>query len=789
MTDSDQLRSPRATALPETLSLAVLVGLQRLPRAHAEFVHGAQLRAADRMLGLCTVLAGVSIFLIDFRLVGQVPGWLLMLWTALAVAAYVPSLLLARVNRATGYAEVGRSVLVRHGILTFLQAMVWVAAMAVFADRALPNEIVMIWTIACCLMAATTLAQQSTPLGSVGFTVTVGGGAIWMMMRQHDPLLVAVVTTYALLLLTASLRQANLFGIQLTTNKMLAEKREVVSLLLKEHDIEAADALWQTDAARRLTDVSDAFARMLGAASDEIEGRSILEVLAGPAWESGRFDPAMHILADKLKNRQPFSDLVMPVLVGDQQRWWEISASPRIDDKGVFQGFRGVGSDITVEKESAERISQMARYDLLTGLPNRLHLTEELGAVLEGSTRWKTRCGFLMIDLDRFKAINDTLGHLVGDQLLAQVGERLRAVCSPNELCGRLGGDEFAVIIREVMDQAYVDRIANAVIYSLSQPYEIDVHHLLIGASVGSAIAPQDALSAESLIRCADLALYRSKDGGRGSHQRFLPSMKAEADERRQLEVSLREALANEELHLVYQPLVDLQAADVVAFEALARWTHPQLGAIPPARFIPIAEEARLISAIGNWVLRTACQEAMTWPAHVHVSVNVSVEQLYEAEFLETVVSALAHSGLGAERLHIEVTEGVVLREDLSIITMLEKLRQLGVGLVLDDFGTGYSALNHLSRNRFNAIKIDRKFVAAAGKGERESIAVIRAVVAMAEGLDMVTTAEGVESEADFELVRTLGCRRVQGYYFGRPMQAKDARALFGDAAGNSQVA
>jgi len=785
--DRDQPKSLRAAPIPESLPLAVLLGLRSVPAVQAEFVHGNQLRAADRMLGLCGALAVISIFLIDFRLVGQIAPWFLALWTVLAIAAHIPSILLARTNSANDYAEVTRAVLLRHGVLTFLQAMAWLAAMAVFADRARPGEIVMIWTIACCLMAATTIAQQSTPLGALGFILTVGSGAVWMMHRQADPLLVAVVTTYALLLVAASLRQAYLFGIQLTTNKMLAEKREVVSLLLKEHDVEAADALWQTDAARRLTNVSPAFARMLGMSCEAIEGRSILEVLAGSSWEDGHFDPALHLLAEKLKARQPFSDLEMPVLVDGQQRWWEISASPRIDDKGVFQGFRGVGSDITVEKESSERIAQMARYDLLTALPNRLHITEELTGAIEAMMRWRTRCGFLMIDLDRFKVINDTLGHLVGDQLLAVVGERLRQVCSANEVCGRLGGDEFAVVIRDVPDPQYVDRLAQAIIETLSQPYEIDVHHLVIGASIGSSVAPQDGSTAEALIRCADLALYRSKDSGRGNHQRFVPSMHAEAEERRQLELALREALANDELHLAYQPVVDLRTGEVVSFEALVRWTHPQLGAIPPAKFIPIAEEARIIASIGNWVLRMACREASNWPTHVRVSVNVSAEQLYEAEFLETVVSALAHGRLAASRLEFEVTESIFLRDDVNVTLLLEKLMKLGVGFALDDFGTGYSSLGYLSRNRFNTVKIDRRFVAGAGRGDRESLAIIRAVVAMADSLDMNVVAEGVETEAEFELIRSLGCHRIQGFYFGRPMQARDALALFGKSS--SQVA
>jgi diguanylate cyclase (GGDEF)-like protein len=451
-----------------------------------------------------------------------------------------------------------------------------------------------------------------------------------------------------------------------------------------------------------------------------------------------------------------------------------------MDDKGAFLGFRGVGSDITIQKESTERIAQMARFDMLTSLPNRLHLSEELGAAIDSVARWHTRCAFLMIDLDRFKSVNDTLGHLVGDQLLAQVAERIRRVCTPNEVCGRLGGDEFAVVIRDVPELIYIDQLAAAIIEAVSKPYVVDNQTLFVGASIGSAIGPQDGADAEMLMRAADLAMYRAKEAGRGKHLRYAPVMHADAEERRQLEIALRDALVRDELHLLFQPIVNTRTVDVCGFEALVRWTHPEMGAISPAKFIPVAEDARLIAPIGNWVLRTACREAAHWPVDVRISVNVSPEQLYEADFLDMVVQSLAHSGLPANRLELEVTESVFLREGTGVSELLDKLMKLGVRLSLDDFGTGYSSLGYLSRTRFSTIKIDRSFVSGAARNQRESLAIVRAVVAMAQSLDMETTAEGVETEGEYDLIRALGCTKIQGFYFGRPMPAADARALFG---------
>ena len=314
---------------------------------------------------------------------------------------------------------------------------------------------------------------------------------------------------------------------------------------------------------------------------------------------------------------------------------------------------------------------------------------------------------------------------------------------------------------------------------SLSLPYEVDQHTLYIGASVGSGIGPRDGEDAETLFRSADLALYRAKDEGGGVHRVYEPMLHAFAEERRILELALREALEKNQLHLVYQPVVNARTGNVEGFESLVRWTHPELGPVSPAKFVPVAEDARLIAPIGEWVLRTACMEAMNWPSDVRVAVNVSAEQLSNPNFVAVVMSALAQSGLTSDRLELEVTESVFMREGTGATQILEQIMGLGVRLSLDDFGTGYSSLGYLSRTRFSTIKIDRSFVTSAAKNEPESLAIIRAVVALAQSLGMATTAEGVENETEVEMVNQLGCSKIQGYYFGRPMPADEARALF----------
>jgi len=434
---------------------------------------------------------------------------------------------------------------------------------------------------------------------------------------------------------------------------------------------------------------------------------------------------------------------------------------------------------VTEARESSDKIAYLARYDTLTGLPNRMMLTEALGDALAYAEQWRTRCAFLMIDLDRFKAVNDTLGHLVGDQLLARVSQRLKEQMTDSDMCGRLGGDEFAIVIRDASDIGYVNRVAENIIERLSQPYEVDHHTLYVGASIGSAIGPHDGATVETLMRNADLALYRSKDCGGGAHYTYEPALHATAEERRQLEFSLRRALDGNEFSLNFQPVVDAASEAVVSFEALLRWNSSKHGSVSPAKFIPLAEDTRLIVPIGEWILQQACQEAIRWPAHVRVAVNVSCEQLLDSHFTACIVNALSTSGLPAHRLEIEVTESVFLRDAALARTALEQIMALGCGVALDDFGTGYSSLGYIRNLRFSTIKVDRSFVQGAASGNRESIAIIRAVVAMADSLEMSTTAEGVETEAELEMVRKLGCRKIQGYFFGRPMAAADALKLF----------
>lgn len=777
MTETAVPREASATLVK--LPLLVLMGFAAPRNVDPDKLYRAQFQAVDKISGVRTLLTIIGVIFVWGAFYNTIDLWLLVGWTLLAMAGTIHPQVESIRRLRSNYAMVTASTIIRYGIGFLVQGLIWSIPLLVFADNAGAADIISLWTLSSCLLVGVAIACSGMPLATFCFLTSVGGASVWMMHDAGSQSLAALVTSYVLVLLIASLKHAREFGKQLSTSTELEEKSEVVSLLLREYEESGADWLWQTDAARRINGVSPRFAYLLGVDVADIENKPLVQVLAGSAWESGDFSPSLHVLAEKLKKRESFSNLILPVTVQGKTFWWELSASPRTDERGAFIGFRGVGSDVTVQRESSDKIAQLARFDPLTNLPNRLQLTEALEAALHSVEKWNMRCAFLMIDLDRFKAVNDTLGHQLGDRLLERVADRLQRLCGVNEICGRIGGDEFAIVISDVQDSTYIERLSLSIIDALSLPYEVDNHTLYIGASIGSAMAPRDGRVAETLIRNADLALYQAKAEGGGKHWGYEPKLHIHAEERRTLEIALREALEKEQLHVVYQPVVNAAEGTLSGFEALVRWTHPEMGPVSPGKFIPVAEEARLIAPIGEWVLRTACHEAAKWPGDVRVAVNVSAEQLSDPHFVTVVMSALSHSGLSASRLELEVTESVFMREGNGAVQILEQIIGLGVRLSLDDFGTGYSSLGYLSRTKFSTIKIDRSFVVGAARDVPECLAIIRAVVAMADSLGMSTTAEGAETVEEVEMINRLGCKKIQGYYFGRPMPAHEARDLF----------
>jgi diguanylate cyclase (GGDEF)-like protein len=439
-----------------------------------------------------------------------------------------------------------------------------------------------------------------------------------------------------------------------------------------------------------------------------------------------------------------------------------------------------IHEDVTERERTQERMIHMARHDALTGLPNRALLRERLEQELKRVKRGDG-LAVMCLDLDLFKSVNDTLGHPIGDELLKCVADRLRGCTREPDMVARLGGDEFAIIMTQLQSPTDATALAQRIQGSIGQPYHIEEHQIVTGISIGIAVAPDDGMDADVLMKNADLALYGAKADGRSTYRFFETEMDARMKARRGLELDLRRAITAQALELHYQPLVSIRDNEITALEALLRWNHASRGVISPADFIPIAEETGLIIPIGEWVLRTACKEATRWPEHVKVAVNVSPAQLKSRQFLAMIKSAFAETKLPPHRLQLEITETVLMQDTAATFETLNALRTLGVQIALDDFGTGYSSLSYLRSFPFDKIKIDRSFIKDLANG-KEPLAIVHAVADLANCLNMISTAEGVETQQQFDVLQSIGCSEMQGYLFSRAQPAKEVYKFFNEA-------
>ena len=444
--------------------------------------------------------------------------------------------------------------------------------------------------------------------------------------------------------------------------------------------------------------------------------------------------------------------------------------------------------DVTEKRNSEKKIAFLAHHDALTGLANRVQLREHIEKTLKLGERGG-KAAILCLDLDNFKTVNDTLGHSVGDALLCAVASRLQALLRDDDLVSRTGGDEFAIVQagHEPAMQASAT-LASLIVETVSAPFEIGDHTVVIGASVGIAIAPDDGSDPDQLLKNADMALYRAKGEGRARFHFFEMEMDVKAQSRRLLELDLRRAVGSGEFELFYQPIVNLAENRITGFEALLRWNHPTRGRVPPSEFIPIAEETGLIGSIGEWVIRNACNEAKTWPTDLRVSVNVSPVQFRSKGLAAIVTSAVANSGLLPNRLELEITETVLMHNNEETLATLNQLQSLGVRISMDDFGTGYSSLSFLRSFPFDKIKIDQSFVRALIDNP-DCIGIIRAIADLGQSMGITTTAEGVETQEQLDQMRSEGCTEVQGYFYSRPVPAGEIVALLSGFRDRAQAA
>ncbi|WP_462121152.1 putative bifunctional diguanylate cyclase/phosphodiesterase [Methylorubrum thiocyanatum] len=601
-------------------------------------------------------------------------------------------------------------------------------------------------------------------------------GAFVGLMGCEAPVggdIAVLLSVYSAFVFFSARRMCGLSYQRLLDRAVVQEQSETIGLLLKDFEEGTSDWLWETDAAGRLRNSPPRFAALLGRDAEDLRDFNVLAVLREFAAEDATRGDIEAVVA-AVGARLPFRDLIVSLRTTEGTRWWTLNGKPAFDRQGSFVGYRGVGSDVTASRAAQARITFLAGHDALTGLPNRTNFQEALEDVCREIRSSERRSALFYLDLDGFKAVNDTSGHLAGDRLLKEVAARLLAVCGSHGVF-RLGGDEFAVLARDV-GRAEAEALASQTVAELRRPFRIDEALLEIGVSVGIAYVPDDAIDPSSLLVRADLALYGAKADGKDCWRSFDPALEEKVQRHRQLDVDMRAALAADEMELHYQPLVDMRSGRVTGFEALLRWNRPGQGWVSPGEVIPVAEATGFIVEIGRWALRRACTDALAWDG-LRVAVNISSIHVRMPGFHEEVAAVLRETGLRPDLLEIEITESVLLDHGAEVLENLNRLRARGVRIALDDFGTGYSSLSYLTEFPFDKVKVDRSFVCDL-QGRPEKVVVVEAIARMARALSMNVTVEGVETRQQLDVLREKRCDDAQGFLYSPARPASEVLAL-----------
>ena len=586
----------------------------------------------------------------------------------------------------------------------------------------------------------------------IGLAALLVGLMTWVILRRTTAGAQALDASYASLQSSQS---------ALATSE--ARFRDVVEA--------SSDWVWEIDADWRFTYLSERFEAVTGLSRDAWVGAAMNDLLR---TESGTVSGWLTV-----PNRRP--DISVQCRYVDHQGQERIT---RLSARAMTcGGFRGTATDVTEEVEARRRIEFLSQHDALTGLPNRTRLQEFLDGKLKALPTVEQPLVMLSLDLDRFKPVNDLLGHAAGDQVLNEVSSRLAACVRHGDLVARIGGDEFVLILTDVSSQDEVEALCHRLIASIEQPVQIDEQEVFVSASIGIAMAPNDACEATELLRYADIALYEAKAGGRNTWRFYAGDMNAKIIERRRLESDLRFAINHGELRLHFQPRYRIADGQMVGAEALVRWQHPERGLIPPDTFIPIAEESGLILSLSNWVIDTACRCAAEWPDSLFVSVNLSPSEFKRGNLVERVQKILLDSGIDPGRVELEITESVMLEDAEGALEVMHTLKRLGVRIAMDDFGTGYSSLSYLRTFPFDGLKIDRSFVNRLGESEDDK-SIIQAIVGLGRALSLTVTAEGIETAEHLKLLKAVSCDEGQGYFLSRPLETSAFNALVGVRSG-----
>jgi len=657
-----------------------------------------------------------------------------------------------------------------------LMALVWASMSAYMSPLVDDDGRLLLTAITTAFLCVGSFGLATLPQAGVAWVVVLATGSGYGLVasgRDIYQLLAVLLVLYAGTVIVIVLISSRVFLARLQAEAETEKQKQLVDLLLHDFEEHASDWLWETDARGRLCHVSIRLADILQRPLTELMGAPLVEIatsLRSP-HSSDEETTLFKELTQRFIDKTPFREQILPIHLNGQDYWWAITAKPLFDTRGELTGWRGIGSDVTETRRREREMQQLANFDSLTGLANRYQFRLSLDRALEGAGA--APCALLLLDLDNFKSVNDSLGHGFGDRLLQVVAKRLKTRVKENGIIARLGGDEFALICPRVESIPDIASLPHTMLDALSEPCYIDGVRLEMRGSIGVALAPQDGTTAETLLKSADMALYAAKESGRNTVCFYDAGMDERARSRMTLQNDLAEALELNQFELNYQPQIDLNSNRITGFEALLRWRHPERGFVSPGEFIPVAEETGLIVSIGDWVLKAACFEAMRWPDDLVIAVNLSAVQFRSSSVVDLVAGTLQKTGLPASRLELEITESSLVQDSAAARETLQALRAMHVRIALDDFGTGYSSLAYLRIFPLDRLKIDRSFVSVLDdQDSSESHAIVRTIIHLAAALQLQTTAEGVETEAQRDTLREKGCQDMQGYLVSRPLPA-----------------
>jgi len=657
-----------------------------------------------------------------------------------------------------------------------LLALLWTTLPMLLLPMAPVESRLMLSSVAVGMLCAGGFALATIPQAALTYVGIMSVGTFIGLIRLDHSLAVEMtilLVMYTFIVMGSILSNARTFRARLHAEAEGEQQKQLIGLLLRDFEESASDWLWEVDASGRLTHVSKRMASVFGRTEESLHGEHLLNLIEATLDRAAHEErQAIDGLKRCFEGTHPFRDVLAPVILGGETRWWSLTAKPLLDGDNKRAGWRGVGTDVTASLNAQREVARLAHFDGLTGLANRNRFQEVLSAIEDAGPAGPGEALLVCLDLDNFKTVNDSLGHSFGDGLLRVVAQRLLGRTRRSDLVARLGGDEFAIIRLGPVTPEDAEELADRLIQSLSDPCEIDGVRVRVGASIGIAMAPKDGQSGEQLLKNADIALYAAKYEGKGRFRFFDYEMDTRARRRLFLEHELRGALNREEFHLAYQPQFALDSGEIVGCEALLRWEHPRLGPIDTQECINVAEESGQIEAIGNWVIDEALTEAAQWPGHLRIAINLSLAQFMDPGLCDRILHKLYLVGMPAERVELELTESIFLTDPKMAEHQLLSLKRAGIRIALDDFGTGYSSLAYLRSYPFDCLKIDRSFIAEVPQVP-EATAIVRAVISMANSLHMDTCAEGVETSAQLEHLRLERCQTVQGYLLAEPMSAQ----------------